>query len=97
MEKIKCYELKQIMHQSDEQFVDILSRLWTIAQLRLDVNTINNQCFYTPSTNPNFPYLFYMKEAKQKHNESTFLRSEGMDSYCMHNINIMIHVFYHFK
>jgi len=24
MEKIKCYELKQIMHQSDEQFINIL-------------------------------------------------------------------------
>jgi hypothetical protein len=33
MEKIKCYELKQIMHQSDEQFIDILNQFWTITQL----------------------------------------------------------------
>jgi hypothetical protein len=25
MEKIKCYELKQIMHQSDEQFINIFN------------------------------------------------------------------------
>ncbi len=25
MEKIKCYELKQVMHQSDEQFINILN------------------------------------------------------------------------
>jgi len=26
MENIKCYELKQIMHQSDEQFINILNQ-----------------------------------------------------------------------
>jgi hypothetical protein len=77
MEKIKCYELKQNMHQSDEQFVDILNRLWTVTQLQLDVNTINNQCFCTPPTNPKFPYLFYMNEAEQKHNESTSFKVKG--------------------
>jgi hypothetical protein len=30
MEKIKYYELKQIMHQNDEQFIDILNRCMTI-------------------------------------------------------------------
>jgi hypothetical protein len=41
------------------------------------VNTINNQCFHTLLNDPKFPYLFYTNEVKQKHNESTFLRSEG--------------------
>jgi hypothetical protein len=77
MEKIKCYELKQIMCQSDEQFINILNQFQTITQLKLDVDTINNQCFHTPPYDPNFPYLFYTNEAKQKHNELAFLQNEG--------------------
>ncbi len=45
--------------------------------MQSDVDTINNQCFCTLPNDPKFPHLFYMNEAKQKHNESTFLRSEG--------------------
>jgi hypothetical protein len=30
-----------------------------------------------PPNDPKYPYLFYMNEAKQKHNESTFFQSEG--------------------
>jgi hypothetical protein len=73
MEKIKCYELKQVMHQSDEQFINILNRFRIATRLQLDVDTINNQCFRTSSNDPKFPYLFYMNEAKQKHDELTFL------------------------
>ncbi len=41
------------------------------------MDTINNECLCTLPNNPNFPYLFYMNETKQKHNESTFLWNEG--------------------
>jgi hypothetical protein len=77
MEKIICYELKQVMRQSDEQFLNILNQFGTTTQLQLDVNTINDQFFLTPPNGPKFAYLFYTNEAKQKHNESTFLQSEG--------------------
>jgi hypothetical protein len=33
MEKIKCYELKQIMHQNDEKFINILNQFWIVTQL----------------------------------------------------------------
>jgi hypothetical protein len=33
MEKIKCHELKQAMHQSDEQFINILNKFQTTTQL----------------------------------------------------------------
>jgi hypothetical protein len=32
MENIKCYELKQVMRQSDEQFINILNQFWTTTQ-----------------------------------------------------------------
>jgi hypothetical protein len=83
MEKMKCYGLKQVMHQSDEQFINILNRFQTATQLQLDVDNINNQCFCTPQNDPKFPYLFYMNEAKQKHNELAFLRSER-DVFILH-------------
>jgi hypothetical protein len=73
MEKIKCYELKQVMHQSDENFINILNQFQTITQLQSYVDTINNQCFHTLPNDQKISYLFYMNEAKQKHNESTFL------------------------
>ncbi len=40
------------------------------------MDTINNQCFHTLLNDLKFPYLFYMNEAKQNQNESTFLQSE---------------------
>jgi hypothetical protein len=76
MGKIRCYELKQVMCQSDEQFINILNQFRTTTQLQSNVDTINNQCFHTPPNNPKFPYLFYMNAATQKHNKSAFLQSE---------------------
>jgi hypothetical protein len=61
------------MRQSDEEFINILNQFQTATQLQLVVHTINNQCFCKPPNDPKFPYLFYTNEAKQKHNESTFL------------------------
>jgi hypothetical protein len=97
MEKIKCYELKQIMCQSDEQFINILNWFWIATQLQSNVDTINNQHFCTPPNDPKFPYLFYTNEAKQKDNELVFFKVEGMYSYCVHMIDIMIHVLNHFN
>jgi hypothetical protein len=47
------------------------------------VDTINKKCFCTPPNDPNFPYLFYMNETKQKYNELIFLRNEG-DVFILH-------------
>jgi hypothetical protein len=57
------------MHQSDEKFINILNQFQTITKLQSYVDTINNQCFHTLPNDPKFPYLFYMNEAKRKHNE----------------------------
>jgi uncharacterized protein YdeI (YjbR/CyaY-like superfamily) len=73
VEKIKCYELKQVMRQSDEQFINILNQFRIATQLQADVDTIINQCFRTLPNDPKFSYLFYINESKQKHNESAFL------------------------
>jgi hypothetical protein len=83
MEKIKCYELKQIMHQSDEQFINILNHFRTATQSQSNINTINSQCFCTPPKDPKIPYLFYTNEARLKHNELTVLQSDG-DVYIFH-------------
>jgi hypothetical protein len=77
MEKIKCYELKQVMPQSDEQFINILNQFQTTTQSQYYIDTINSQCFCTPLEDPKFPYLFYTNESRLKHNESTFLPSDG--------------------
>ncbi len=78
MEKIKCYELKQIKRQSDEWFINILNQFRIVTQLQSYVDTINNQCFCTLPNDKKIPwYSFYTNETKQKHNESAFLLSEG--------------------
>jgi hypothetical protein len=64
MEKIKCYELKRVMHQSDEKFINILNWFWIVTQLQLNVDTINKQCFHTFPNDPKFLYLFYTNETK---------------------------------
>jgi hypothetical protein len=76
MEKIKWYELKQVMCQSDEQFINISKWFQTDTQSQFDVDSINSLCFHTPYEDPKLPYLFYTNEARLKHNESTFLRSD---------------------
>jgi hypothetical protein len=68
-----------------------------ITQLQSNVDTINNQCFCTPPNNSKFPYLFYTNEAKQKIMNQLSFEVEGMYSYCMHKIDIMIHVLNHFN
>jgi hypothetical protein len=77
MGNIKCYELKQVMCQNDEQFINILNRFRIATQSQFDIDTINSQCFRTPPKDPNFPYLFYTNESRLKRNESSFLRSDG--------------------
>jgi hypothetical protein len=80
--------------QSDEQFINILNQFQIITQLQSDVDTINNQCFCTPPNDPKFPYLFYTNETKK--NWFSF-KMKGMYSYCVHKINIMIHVLNNFN
>jgi hypothetical protein len=83
-EKIKCYELKQVMRQSDEQFINILNQNLIATQFQLDVYTINNQCFHKLPNDQNFPYLFYMNEAKQNMMDQISFKMKGMYSYCVH-------------
>jgi hypothetical protein len=97
MEKIKCYELKQIMCQSNEQFINILNCFRIITQRQLAMDTINNQCFHTPLNDSKHLYLFYMNEGMQKIMNQFSFEMKGMYSYCVHKINIMIHVFNHFN
>jgi hypothetical protein len=85
------------MCQSDEQFMNILNQFWIATQLQLDVYTINNQCFHTLPNDPNLLYLFYMNEAKQKHNGSAFLWNEEDVSILCAQVYITIHVFNHFN
>ncbi len=77
MERIKCYELKQIMHQNDEKIINILNWFQTTTQLQFDIDSISSQCFRTPPKDPKLPYLFYINEARFKHNESNLLQSDG--------------------
>ncbi len=65
MEKIKCYELKQVTCQSDEQFINILNRFRIATQSQFD-----NQCFHTP---PKFPYYFIqMKQGLNTMNQPSY-------------------------
>jgi hypothetical protein len=66
MEKIKCYELRQVMRQSDEQFINILKWFQTDTQSQFDIDSINSLCFHTPHEDPKLPYLFYTNEDNLK-------------------------------
>jgi hypothetical protein len=65
------------MCQSDEQFINILNRFQIATQSQFDIDTINNHCFGIPPKDPKLPYSFYTNETRLKHNESTFLQSDG--------------------
>jgi hypothetical protein len=71
------------MHQSDEQFINILNQFWTTTQSQSNIDTINNQCFCKPLKDPKLTYLFYTNETRLKHNESTFLWNHE-DVYLFH-------------
>ena len=76
LDKIKCYELNQVMRQS-EQFIDILNRFRIATQTQNDIDIISSECVQNPPRNPKFPYLFNKNEPKLQHNESVFQRTEG--------------------
>ena len=77
LNKIKCYELNQVMRQSDQQFIDILNRFRTATQTQNDIDIVNSQCVRNPPRDPKFPHLFYKNEPRLQHNESVFQRTEG--------------------
>ncbi len=83
MEKIKCYELKQVMRQNDEQFINILNKFWTTTQSQSNIDTINSQCFCKRLKDLELPYLFYRNEIRLKHDKSTFSWNDG-DVYLFH-------------
>ena len=76
LDKIKCYELNQVMRQSDQQFIDILNRFRIATQTQNDSDIVNRQCVRNPPNDPKFPYLFYRNIPKLQHNEYVFQRTE---------------------
>jgi len=60
------------MHQSDEQFINIVNCFWIATQSPIIVHTLINQWFHTPPNDAKFSYLFYTNEVTLKHNELIF-------------------------
>jgi hypothetical protein len=44
LNKIKCYDLNQVMRQSNQQFIDILNRFRTATQTQNDIDIVKSQC-----------------------------------------------------
>ena len=44
LDQIKCYELNQVMRQSDQQLIDILNRFRIATQTQNDIHIINSHC-----------------------------------------------------
>lgn len=77
LDKIKWYELNQVMRQSEQQLIDILNRFRIATQTQNDIDIINSQCVRNPPRNSKFPYMFNKNKPKLQHNESVFQRTEG--------------------
>ena len=91
LDKIKCYELNQVIRQSDKQFIDILNRFKIVIQTQNDIDIVNSQCVRNPPRNPNFSYLFYKNTPRLQHN-MFFNVLKVVFMFCTKKINIMIYV-----
>jgi hypothetical protein len=43
---VKCYELKQVMWQTDLEFIYVLNKIWTISQTCKNMDFINKNYFH---------------------------------------------------
>jgi hypothetical protein len=89
MERIKCYELKQIMRQNDEEFINILNRFQTTTQSQFDIDSISSQCFLTPPQDPKLPYLFYTNEASLNTMKQVSYKVMEMCTYFVQKIHVL--------
>jgi hypothetical protein len=76
-ENIKCYELKQVMHQNDLQFIHILNIFWMASHIFEYINFINQICLWTPSIDNILPILFYINAKKIEHNKTILQNTLG--------------------
>jgi hypothetical protein len=97
MEKTKCYGLKQIIHQNNSKFINYLNQFWIVIQSQLDVNIIIINVFVHHKMIQHLNiYFIWMEHDKNTMNQLS-LEVKGLYTYCVHKINIMIHLSNHFR
>jgi hypothetical protein len=74
-DNVQCYEVKQVMCQSNKMFIEVLNKFWIASQTSKDIKHINSQSCWWPPTNLTTPYLFYTNIHMQKHNEYVFTQT----------------------
>ncbi len=57
-EHVKCFELKQIMPQTNTNFINILNQFRTTLKIHDNINFITQICLKKPPLDTTLPYLF---------------------------------------
>jgi hypothetical protein len=53
-----CFELFQVMHQSDEQFIELLNRFQNATHNPIDITFLNNICLHQPPNELDFLSMY---------------------------------------
>jgi hypothetical protein len=51
LDHIRCFELFQVMHQSDDQFIEVFNRFQTATHNPIDITFFNNICLHNLQMN----------------------------------------------
>ncbi len=74
---IQCYELHQVMRQTNEHFMNILNKYHTFTHIENDISTLNAIRFKMPPNDLQFPYLYYTNKTTNIQNEYVFQHING--------------------
>ncbi len=91
---VKCYGLKQVMWQTDFEFIYVLNKFWTISETCKNMYFIDKICFKTPPMDNILPYLFYTNVKTIKHNKNIFEKKMVKYSHHEHKTFILTHVLF---
>jgi hypothetical protein len=76
-EHVKCFELKQIMPQTNTNFINILNQFRTTLEIHHNINFMSQICLKKPPLDTTLPYLFYTNVKIIEHIKKTFQNTLG--------------------
>jgi hypothetical protein len=65
---IHCFELLQVVHQSDDQFIEVLNKFRIAIHNPTNITFLNNICLCQPPNELDFLYMYYINKSTRKQN-----------------------------
>ncbi len=91
LDHIHCFELLQVMCQSDNQFIEVLNRFQTATHNPINITFFNNICLCQLPNELDFPYMYYTNKSTKECNNFVFENIKGQEYVFNVNDHTMTH------